>query len=106
MNLTIEEARAMMSGLGQRYHTGDQEDAFLYECDAEQLILEYALSNELKLPAADLAQFDHADSDDDWHQTLEEIIRRAARDPQYRDSLPKDFVSLIDTFVQSFRLDQ
>lgn len=106
MNLTIEEARSMMSSLGQRYQTGEEEDAFLFERDAEQLILEYAVSNGLRLPQVDLAEFEGGDSDARWHETLDGIMKKASEDPGYRNSLPKDFLSLTESFVQSFGWDQ
>ncbi len=102
MNLTLEEAKAMMTGLGQRFQTTDEEDAFLYEEDAEQLIYEFLISNNISLPQTDLEEFDCVESDADWHETLGNILEKMAQNPQYKASLPREFVSLAECFIQSF----
>ena len=102
MDHTLAETKSTILELGRK-HKQDDEDSELYESTAVSLILDFFVSNKIKIPDIDLYKFsDDEDLDPSWFETFFEILARAENDAEYLKKLPKQFLELAEWLHECF----
>lgn len=100
--MDLLDAKAQISVLGQKHAESDDKDAELHEVDAESLLLDFLLGNDIAVPGINLDSLKVEEPDPDWHDTLWAFVNALGTRKIKRETVDPSFIQLLTHYIESF----